>query len=67
MVNRGQKVRLVAINAGRSLQARLASMGLIPGVEIEVINNSSKGPFIVAVNGVRLMLGRGMAHKIEVA
>nr|HID59993.1 ferrous iron transport protein A [Desulfobacterales bacterium] len=66
MVKVGKRVRILAVNAGRRLQMRLASMGLVPGVEIEVISNNFRGPFIVAVNDLRLVLGRGMAHKIEV-
>jgi Fe2+ transport system protein FeoA len=41
-------------------------MGLVPGTEIDVIMNSSRGPFIVAVKGCRIILGHGMAHKIMV-
>ncbi len=67
MVETGRRVRLIAVDAGRGLQARLAAMGLVPGVEIEVIRNTLRGPFMVAVKGSRVMLGRGMAHKIIVA
>jgi len=67
MVQPGQKVRLVTVQAGRGLKARLAEMGLVPGVELEVINRNSAGPFIVAVKQSRIMLGRGMAHKIVVS
>ncbi|MBN1213296.1 MAG: ferrous iron transport protein A [candidate division Zixibacteria bacterium] len=66
MVNTGRRVRLLTVKAGRGLQARLAAMGLVPGVELEVIRNSHHGPFIVSVKDTRLVLGRGMAHKIEV-
>ena len=66
MVAAGKKVKLLTVNAGRGLKARLANMGLVPGVELEVISNSRRGPFIVAVKETRLLLGRGMAHKIEV-
>ncbi|MFH2002735.1 MAG: FeoA family protein [Planctomycetota bacterium] len=66
MAGTGQKVRILAIHAGRGLKARLAEMGLTPGVEIEVVSNGFHGPFIVAVKESRLMLGHGMAHKIEV-
>ena len=67
MVETGRRVRLIAVDAGRGLQARLAAMGLVPGVELEVIRNTLRGPFLVAVKGSRVMLGRGMAHKIIVA
>ncbi len=66
MVAAGKKVKLLTVNAGRGLKARLANMGLVPGVELEVISNSRRGPFIVAVKETRFLLGRGMANKIEV-
>ena len=65
-VENGRRVRLLAIGAGRALQARLAAMGLIPGVEIEVLQNGAHGPFVIAVKGSRVMLGRGIASKIDV-
>ena len=66
MVTVGRRVRLVGVHAGRGLQGRLAAMGLLPGVEIEVVSRSLHGPFVVAVKGSRVMIGRGMAHKIMV-
>ena len=66
MVETGGRVHLVGIDAGRRLQARLAEMGLVPGIEIEVINNTFRGPFIIGVKGSRIVLGRGMAMKIFV-
>ena len=65
-VRSGQKVKLVSIEAGRGLTNRLISMGLLPNVEITVINNSHPGPFVVNVKGSKIMLGRGMANKIIV-
>ncbi|MCI4397215.1 MAG: ferrous iron transport protein A [Acidobacteria bacterium] len=67
MVEQGKKVRLVSVDGGHDMQSRLAAMGLVPGAEIEVLGNSSRGPFLIAVKGSRLMIGRGMAHKILVA
>jgi len=67
MVQAGRRVRLVAVDAGHGLQGRLAAMGLVPGVEIQVLRNSRHGPFLIAVKGSRIMLGRGMAQKIMVA
>ena len=67
IVQVGRRVRFVAVDAGRGLQSRLSSMGLVPGVEIEVLQNSLQGPFLIAVKGSRIMIGRGMAQKIMVA
>lgn len=65
-VETGRKVYIVAVGAGRGLQGRLAAMGLVPGVQVDVVLNSAHGPFIVAVKGSRIILGHGMAMKIIV-
>lgn len=65
-VSGGGRVQLVAVRGGRGLNARLAAMGLVPGAEIEVIRSSMRGPVVVAVKQSRLVLGRGMAHKVMV-
>lgn len=62
----GKRIRMVEAEAGRGLQARLASMGLLPGVELKMIRNPFRGPLIVSVKGTQLMLGRGVARKIMV-
>lgn len=65
-VKSGASVRISSIEAGRGLNSRLASMGLIPNAEITVVNNGHPGPFVINVKGSRMMLGRGMAQKIMV-
>jgi len=65
-VQAGETVKLVGIEAGRGLNSRLASMGLVPNVKITVVNNSQPGPFVISVKNSKVMLGRGMAHKIMV-
>jgi Fe2+ transport system protein FeoA len=41
-------------------------MGLARGVEVQVVANRGAGPFVVAVHGTRIVLGRGMARKVYV-
>ncbi len=65
-VRAGETVKLASIKAGRGMNSRLASMGLVPNVEITVVNNTEPGPFVISVKNSRMMLGRGMAHKIMV-
>jgi len=65
-VKAGETVKLAKIEAGRGLNSRLASMGLLPNVEITVVRNSHPGPFVISVKGSKMMLGRGIAHKIMV-
>ena len=66
MVKSGEKVTLVKVTAGRGLVGRLTAMGLVPGVELSVVNDSGRGPFIIAIKDTKIMLGHGMAHRIEV-
>ena len=60
----GERVRIISIVGGYGARKRLADLGLIPGTEVEVINNT--GPFIVAVKGSRVAVGLGIARKIVV-
>lgn len=66
MVGAGETVKVVKVNAGRGLNSRLAAMGLVANTEITVVSNSHQGPFVVTVKESKVMLGRGMAHKIMV-
>jgi len=65
-VNEGNTAVLRSIEGGRQLRSRLAALGLLPGAELEVIQNSGHGPFVVAVKGSRIVIGRGMAARIVV-
>ena len=44
----------------------LAAMGLASNTEVTVVSNTHPGPFVVNVKGSKVMLGRGIAHKITV-
>lgn len=65
-VEKGRRVRLRRVDAGRGIEARLASMGIVPGTELEVVRGNTHGPVVVAVLGSRVMLGQGMARKMYV-
>jgi Fe2+ transport system protein FeoA len=67
MVAAGQTVKVVKIDAGRGLNSRLAAMGLVPNTQITVVSNGHPGPFVLSVKESKVMLGRGMAHKIMVS
>lgn len=62
----GRTVRLVAVDAGYGLQHRLAALGLLPNVTVTVIRNEGRGQLIVQVKNTRIVLGRGMAHRVLV-
>ncbi len=67
MVDKNKEVTVVGINAGRGLQSRLFSLGIIPGVTIKVLNNSGPGPVIISIKDTRIVLGWGVAQKIIVS
>ena len=66
MVHEGRKAVLHSVDGGRQVRSRLAALGLLPGTELEVIQNSGHGPFVIAVKGSRIVIGRGMAARIVV-
>ena len=66
MINTGTKVVVQEITGGMKLRNRLIALGILPGAEIEVLNNPAHGPFIMAVKGSRIAIGRGMASRIIV-
>jgi Fe2+ transport system protein FeoA len=62
----GDHVRLRAVRSGHRLQAHLASLGLTPGTEFEVLGRSPGGAVVVSLRGSKVVLGCGMVAKIEV-
>ena len=62
----GSTVRIEHIDSGASLNNRLAAMGLLKDAVITVIRNDGAGQLIVAVKSSKIILGRGMSHKVFV-
>lgn len=62
----GARARVASVNGGGGLVQRAASMGIIPGTELEIIHGGGRGPIIVRVHESRIALGRGMANQILV-
>jgi Fe2+ transport system protein FeoA len=65
-IEAGQTVTFVSVDAGGGLKQHLAAMGLLPNVRITVIRNWHCGRIIVNVKNTKVVLGRGMAHKVMV-
>jgi len=66
-VKDGETVKIVSVKAGGGLNSRLRAMGLLPGVEIVVVNNRNSGAFVVKVKETKMVLGRGIANKIMIS
>lgn len=67
LARQGEKVRIMHIRGGAAMQARLLGMGLVLESEIVVIQKQVGGAMLIAKNGQRLLLGGGMAQKINVS
>ncbi len=63
----GKVYRVVSIKGGCYAKDRLIKLGLLPGVDIEIKRKAPlRGPFMVTLNGSDIVLGRGIATKIEI-
>lgn len=56
----------MATDGGRRFQSRLADLGLLPGVEVQVVQNVPGRPLVLSVAEGRLALCEKMAAKIRV-
>jgi Fe2+ transport system protein FeoA len=61
----GQRIRVIAVDAGHALVARLCALGLTPGITAEVVA-AGAGPVVLNVMGSRIVLGHGMADQVRV-
>jgi len=62
----GEKLIIKDILGGAGVRMRLLTMGLRQGDQIDVVTNISKGQLVIAVEGKRFVLGRGLAQKLLV-
>jgi Fur family transcriptional regulator, ferric uptake regulator len=62
----GERLVIEEITGGSGARMRLITMGLRPGDVIDVITNLSDGQIVVALEGKRYALGRGLAQKVMV-
>ncbi len=61
----GEKGKIYTILGGAGAHRNLMDLGIVEGKEIRVIKNSG-GAVLVAVNGTKLVVGRGLAMKVLV-
>ena len=66
LAGEGERLKIASLVGGKNFQDRIFGMGLNVGAEIDILRNVGNGPVLIALNGSRLFLGGGMAHKINV-
>ncbi|MEM0053509.1 MAG: FeoA family protein [Nitrososphaeria archaeon] len=64
-VPENSKCIIEELSGGVGLTRRLMEMGMVPGTEVEVVQNNL-GPIIVRIRGITIAIGRGMANHIFV-
>lgn len=62
----GKRLKVACLGGGRKFCARMASMGIYPGVEMELLCSSGGAPCLVRVHGGTLSLGAGLSREILV-
>lgn len=67
MAKPGERVKVKEVAIGLGGKARLTSMGLRMGDELEIISNDGHGRLILGRESTRLAMGRGIAQKIFVS
>lgn len=65
-VGTGQTVFVLAVNAVEAELQRLESIGVLPGVELDVLADNG-GPILVAVGEARVAVERELAASVIVA
>jgi len=66
MTTLGDRVWVVEIRGGHRMVRRLTDLGIVPGMEITVVNRTESGSVIVGLPGCRIGIGAGMAHRVMV-
>jgi ferrous iron transport protein A len=64
-VQLGERVQVVRVDCGEA-NPRLAGMGLVPGVMVQVLSHLDSGSVVVQCQGQRWGLGASMAQRIGV-
>jgi ferrous iron transport protein A len=60
----GDRVWVVSIKGGHRMTRRLMDVGIVQGSEVTVVSRTESGSVILGLQGCRIGLGAGMAHRI---
>ena len=61
----GQTGKIIEIQGGQGLTARLSGLGIIPGRNVTKISNMlMRGPVTIKTGSTQVAIGHGMANKI---
>lgn len=66
MAHEGEWVKVINARGGQSMLRRLFAMGIVDGVELEILQRRGHEGIVVRCGETRWALGAGMAHKVLV-
>lgn len=58
--------KVIKISGSGEDQTRLASLGVLPGQSLQVMQPGGFGPVMIAIKGSKLALGQGVCQKVLV-
>ncbi|WP_008312607.1 ferrous iron transport protein A [Leptolyngbya sp. PCC 6406] len=66
MASMGDRLWVWQIQGGHRMVRRLTDLGIVQGAEITLVSRTASGAVVVGLQGCRLGLGAGMAHRVIV-
>ncbi len=66
-VLRGNMVRVEGVEVQGAQARRLEELGILPGERIDVLRNEGPCPLVLGLGAAKLMLGRDLGSRIQVA
>jgi len=66
LANENEKVKIVDVSGGKRVLRQLLAMGLIDGLELQVLRNRPKQDLLVSYKQSRWTIGAGMAKQVLV-
>jgi Fe2+ transport system protein FeoA len=61
---KGDRIKILCMECGHSLQRRLTELGIFHGSDLEIIKNDNFSPVLVKIFDSRIALGQVEASKI---
>jgi Fe2+ transport system protein FeoA len=65
-IDTGTTVKLLSVCGGGNVCSRINRMGLTTDSILKVVRNDKSGPVIIEQDGCRIVIGRGIASRINV-
>jgi Fe2+ transport system protein FeoA len=66
LARQNQTVSIIELRGGQHFREKCINQGIVPGQNIEVLNNTGRGPCVVSVDNAKVIIGYGMLNRIFV-